>query len=179
MKKKWVTITLTEHFLVPEDFTDEQCSTHMIESLAKEGGWPGVKVEPGPPELYAQMIKNREDFWKTRTKSDYYDIEKGWFNYTAEQEEVMIGKYCFNVAELLEQGFMLGDHVVLGTINCLGNGLSGLRESIIFIGKSIECELEDLMPALQKLYENGPKFDIMYIESILMELYKTIVINYV
>lgn len=176
-KKKWVTITITEHFLVPEEFTDEQCSTHMIERLYKEGGWPGVTVKPGPAELYGPMRKRQEEYWKERCKTNYYDVDKGWFTYTTDQDKVILGKYTVNVAELLEQGFMLGDHVVIGTLKV--KSVKGSKDNIMFIGKFAECELWDLMPNLEKLYEYGPIHEPDIIETLLMELYKTILIEYV
>lgn len=54
-KYKWVMITINERFRVPENYDKEQCSTHMIESLYKDGGWPGVEVE---------LLENQEQWEK-------------------------------------------------------------------------------------------------------------------
>ena len=47
---KWVKVTITEVCRVPENYDKEQCSTHLIENLYEQGGWPGVDVKLLPEE---------------------------------------------------------------------------------------------------------------------------------
>ena len=104
-----------------------------------------------------------------------YVVYEGEFIYTSAHRHVKLNgdkEYTFEVAELLEHDFSCGDKIIFGM-------LKDPITTIKFVGKSSDCGIDKLKTALDKLYANGPTFDCMYIETILMELYKTIVINYV
>jgi hypothetical protein len=104
-----------------------------------------------------------------------YVVYEGEFIYTGNHTQITFNgdkQYTFDVAELLEHDFTCGDKVIYGK-------LKDPITTIMFVGKKSECDIERLKTALDKIYENGLTFDVIYIETILMELYKTLNISYI